>query len=243
MYRCETTEKRLHGSGSVTWPRSVLGPPATVYGLWDNGQLVGRVQAVDAATGGSQSFVDVQAVLSHCLPNEQSTGVCTYLASGCLPLTQHMYVCDTCSRQARDRYRRSEHSVAGADLTEPIVQICLSCVNSSVCHLGHTLLPLGECAMAVCDCGKGQASLRTPLQARLSKQALTQHNHDFSTSSRPRRVCSPPLPQAWSAEEGQERLWSVGSIIAERKESKKVSLLTCWLGFPHADDTWSVRTR
>ena len=231
--RCATTEKCLHGSGCVTWPRSVLGPSATVYGTWVNGQLVGRLRDVDTAATGAQSYVDVRAALHHC----QSTGVCTYLATARLPLSQHMYVCCTCSMQMRDRCKQSEQLWAG---TELIVQLCLSCATRSSCHLGHTLLPLGECAMAVCDCGRGQASLRTPLQARMIKQAITQHNHDTNASSGPARLSSPPLPEPWSSEADQEPLWSVSSIIAERKEGKKLFLLTCWLGFPHSYDTWSV---
>jgi len=233
VYRCETTEKRLHGSGSVTWPRSILGPPVTQYGLWTNGQLVGRLQTEEAAMAASQSYADVQAALDYCF----SSGVCTYLASGRLPVTQHMYACSTCSLLMRDRCKQIEQLWPG---TEPIVVLCLSCATRSHCHLGHTLLPLGECAMAVCDCGRGQASLRTPLQARLIKQALTQHTHDLNASTDIRRPCSPPLPQPWKVEADGQPLWSVSSIIAEKKEGKRRLLLTCWLGFPHSFDTWSV---
>ena len=231
MYRCETTEKRLQGSGSVTWPRSILGPASTVYGLWKDGQLIGRLQGEGRAVSDSQSYVNVQAALNYCL----SSGVCTYIASGQLPVRQHVYVCCTCSMRMRDECKRAE-LLCGAG-TEPVVILCLSCATRSHCHLGHTLLPLGECAMSVCDCGRGQASLRTPLQANLIKQALTQHSIDPAISNN--TLCSPSQPEPWSVDE-QQTLWSVGSIIAEKREGKKRSLLTCWLGYCHSHDTWSA---
>ena len=235
VYRGEDTAKRLHGNGSVTWPRSILGPAVTAYGLWRDGQIVGRLRTPETSPPGPPSYVDVQATHNHCL----SRGVCTYLASGRLPLTQHMYVCSTCSLRTCSRYEQKEESCVG---TEPVVLLCLSCAIRSQCHLGHTLLPLGRCAMAVCDCGKGQASLRTPLQARLIKQALTRHNTDATASNSSEQICSPPLPAPWKAEKDEEPLWSVSAIIAERKDGKKRQLLTCWLGFPHSADTWSAHS-
>ena len=224
----------MHGLGAMIHPTSFLGPTGSVTAAWANGELIASERTLGVS---SPAMVSTDDAMSECW----RAGLCTYFATGDVPLTQCVYACDTCMRQvceARKGVECEDDCSAGCEVA---VLVCLLCACLGSCHRGHVLIPLGRCNLVLCDCGRGQVSLLQPHQRRMIKRALhglpRSSSAPFVTASSS-RLLSTPIPPLPLRLNGSECIPEYA--VQKRRVKKKDQNLIKWLGWAHSSDTWSA---
>ena len=230
VYLGASLASRFHGPGTLIQRASFLGPTQASFGVWDRGQLLARKMSLGPTT----AFFSVPEALSY----GRLHGLCTYHAAADVNIPQYVFSCDTCVRAVFEARKREEKKDDSSACCEVTVLVCHTCAVLGDCHRGHVLVPIGQCSLARCDCGRGQVSILAPHHRRMMRAALAA----FTSSSSPSRSSPFPVTPLYTVCDGEEE-FTVDAVIATHRRNKQERALVRWLGWAHSACTLSVLHR
>ena len=163
--------------------------------------------------------------------------VCTAFAAGGLAIQQFVFACESCMQRMEEARQQQEMVDDDTERFAVIVLLCFQCAQFSRCHAGHSLIPIGWCSLARCDCGRGQCSLMQPHHRKQIKaargSAAAASLADSSSRPDSLRAASPgPVAEA----EGESPLFAVEQIISCEKRKGVKHYCVKWRGYSHAYD-------